>query len=410
MSNNYWYRLLSWLLVFFYYHRIRVLNRQLLPESGSILFVALHRNGAVDGYVYKSRLPRVTFLISVQLRRSWVGRIFFAGIEVARSKDRTTAASTEAASGDGAVAACADYIGQGGALLILPEGSSNLAHCHLPFQKGAARILARLMEDTRALPAVIPLGIHYERAWAWQSDVEVVVGTPIDISLPADISPAERVSLLHERITTSLEALAVQAVDAETFSRRECIAYAATLGSKRSYFSALKALEHGLPEAEALTLTLESEVLRSPKGQRLWLHQGVPLMPVDHAWAYPLLLCLLLPFVVSACVLNALPLLAARWAGRRFSDDRNTIALWRLLVGFPALTIWSALLLVVALWSHSLMLWFAYLLISLIGIQSVRRVQKLAIASHNWLFANSLREPLLAWRESLETCMKARNV
>jgi len=410
MLKNYWYRLLSRLLVFLYYHRVRVLNGQLLPDGGPVLFVALHRNGAVDGYVYKSQLPRVNFLISVQLRRSWIGRIFFGGIEVARKKDKATDNPAEAADGNTAIDACADYVRQGGELLILPEGSSDLGHRHLPFHKGAARTLARLMEETRPLPAVIPLGIHYEQAWAWQSDVEVVVGAPIDTNLPPGSSPAERIGLLHERITAALEALAVQAGDAETLSRRERIAYAATLGNKRSYFAAQKALENGLPEAEALTMKLEREILHSPKGQRLWLHQGVPLVPMQHAWAYPLLFILLLPFAALACALNAPPLLAACWAGQRFSDGRNTIALWRLLIGFPALAIWAVLLLVMALWSHALVLWFVYLAVSMIGIRFVRRVQKLAITLHNWAFANSLREPLLAWRVSLETCMRTRNV
>lgn len=405
--KDYWYRLLSQLLVSLYYHRVRVLNKHLIPESGPVLFVALHRNGAVDGYVYKSQIQQINFLISVQLRRSWIGRIFFCGIEVARKKDKAT---TQNIDGITAIEACADYLQQGGELLILPEGSSNLGHLHLPFHKGAARTLVRLVDSSDSLPAVVPLGIHYEQAWAWQSDVEVVVGAPIDTSLPAGISPAERISLLHERITAALETLAVQADNAETFSRRERIAYAATLGSKRSYFAAQKALEIGMPEAEALTLELEQEILHSPKGERLWLHQGVPLVPMQHAWAYPMIFILLLPFTVTACALNALPLLAARWAGQRFSDGINTIALWRLLVGFPALTIWVLLLLVMALWSHVLMLWIVYLAVSLIGIKSVRRVQKLAITLHNWAFANSLRGPLLAWRESLETCMRARNV
>jgi 1-acyl-sn-glycerol-3-phosphate acyltransferase len=410
MLNNFWYRLLSQLLVFFYYHRVRVFNKHLIPERGPVLFVALHRNGAVDGYVYKSQLPQVNFLISVQLRRSLIGRIFFGGIEVARKKDKTTESPSETANGNTAINACADYLRQGGELLILPEGTSDLGHRHLPFHKGAARTLARLVECASPLPAVIPLGIHYEQAWAWQSDVEVVVGDAIDTRLPSNISTAEQITLLHERITAALEMLAVQAEDAEAYSRRERIAYAATLGSKRSYFAALKVLEDGLPQAEQLAAKLETEILGTPEGQHLWLHQGVPLVPMHHAWAYPLLFIFLLPFVVLACTLNVLPLLAARWAGNRFSDGRNTIALWRLLIGFPALVIWAALLLGLALWSHTLLLWFAYLAISIIGIKSVRRVQKLAITLHNWALANTLRAPLLAWRESLETCMRIRNV
>ena len=409
MLKNYWYRLLSQLLIFLYYHRVRVLNTHLLPDSGPVLYVALHRNGAVDGYVYKSLLPRVNFLISVQLRRSWLGRIFFNGIEVARSKDRASGKSAAPADNIAAIDASADYVRQGGELLILPEGTSDLGHRHLPFHKGAARILVQLAEHSASPTTVVPLGIHYERAWAWQSDVEVVVGAPISTSLPDGLSPAARVQVFHDRIVNALEALSFQAEDAETFSRRERIAYAATLGSKRSYFTALKALESGLPEAESLTLELEDEILNSTKGRGLWLHQGVPLVPMDHAWAYPLIFVFLLPLVSLACLCNAPPLLCASWAGRRFSDARNTIALWRLLAGFPCLAIWATLLLAAALLANALPLWIAYLAISMLGLKSVRRVKKLAVSLHNWILAPGLRSALLNWRESLEACMRARN-
>ncbi|MBK9161498.1 MAG: 1-acyl-sn-glycerol-3-phosphate acyltransferase [Nitrosomonadales bacterium] len=409
MLKNCWYRLLSQLLVFLYYHRVRLLNGEMLPRQGPLFFVALHRNGAVDGYVYKSQFPRANFLISVQLRRSLIGRVFFDGIEVARKKDHATGRVTESANSNTAIDACADYLAQGGELLILPEGTSDLGCRHLPFHKGAARTLARLLENIGTAPVVIPLGIHYEQAWVWQSDAEVVAGNPVDTRLPAGTSDAERVRVLHERITAALEELAVQAEDAEAFARRERIAYAATLGSRRSYFAALKTLERGLPEAEALAAKLETEVLGTPAGRRLWLHQGVPLMPMRHAWAYPLLFLLLLPFTALACALNAPPLLIARWAGQRFSDGINTIALWRLLAGFPALLLWAALLLCAALWAHLPWLWPAYLSVSIIGIKSLRRVQKLAITLHNWALAPQLRQPLLNWRASLEDCMRSRN-
>lgn len=410
MLKNYWYRLLSQLLVFLYYHRVRVLNAHLLPDSGPVLYVALHRNGAVDGYVYKSLLPRANFLISAQLRRSWLGRIFFDGIEVARSKDRASEKSAAPTDNIAAIDASAEYVRHGGELLILPEGTSDLGYRHLPFHKGAARILARLAEHPATPVTVVPLGIHYERAWAWQSDVEVVVGAPISTSLPDGFSPAAQVQIFHERIVNALEALSFQAEDAEAYSRRERIAYASTLGSERSYFAALKALESGMPVAEAPALRLDDEILNSAKGRGLWLHQGVPLVPVDHAWAYPLIFVFLLPLVSLACLCNAPPLLCAGWAGRRFSDARNTIALWRLLAGFPCLVIWATLLLAAALLAKALPLWFAYLAISMSGLKSVRRVKKLAVSLHNWIMAPGLRGTLLNWRESLEACMRARNI
>lgn len=68
-------RLLSRLLVHCYYHRARLLGPENRPAAGPILYVGLHRNGAVDGYVYKSLLPEAVFMISVQLRRNAIGRI-----------------------------------------------------------------------------------------------------------------------------------------------------------------------------------------------------------------------------------------------------------------------------------------------------------------------------------------------
>ncbi len=407
--KNLWYRLLSRSLTSLYYHRVRVINPRSLPADGPVLFVALHRNGAVDGYVYKSVIPRANFLISVQLRRSLMGRLFFSGVEVARSKDRTTGDARRAGADDVALQACADYVGQGGALVVMPEGSSDLGHRHLPFHKGAARILAQLAAHPEPV-RVIPLGIHYEWAWAWQSDVEVVVGEPIDTGLPADATPVERINLLHERIVNALASLAVQAGSAGLFAERERIAYASTLGSKRSYFAALKALESGMPEVAALSSKMEDEISAAAGGRRLWRHQGVPLVPMANAWAYPLLWATLLPVFALALLCNAVPLACAWWAGKRFSDGRNTIALWRLLVGFPCLLLWALALLVAAVWLHGLPLWFAYVGVSALGLRSVRRVQKLTISLHNWVVAPALREPLLRWRESLESCMRGSDV
>ena len=404
-----WYRLLARLQTALYYRRVSVINPQLIPDSGPILFVALHRNGAVDGYVYKSVIPRANFLISVQLRRSLLGRVFFRGVEVARSKDRT-ANIARANDDDSALHTCVNYVMQGGALIIMPEGSSDLGHRHLPFHKGAARILAQLLAHPELPLRVVPLAIHYEQAWEWQSDVEVVVGEPIRTVLPADTPPEMLVNQLHERIVRSLEELAVQAESAEIFAERERIAYAATLGCKRSCFAALKALEHGMPEVENMSSRLEEEIARAPGGSSLWRHQGVPLMPMGMVWAYPLLWAVLLPVLVLALVFNALPLWCARWAGKRFSDGSNTIALWRLLVGFPCLLLWAAALLIAAVWLHILPLWFGYVAISAAGLKSVRRVRKLTVSLHNWAVAPSLRKPLLRWRESLESCMRAKNV
>lgn len=402
--RDFYFRLLSRLLSHLYYHRVRLINPELRPPAGPTLYLGMHRNGAVDGYVYKSLFPRARFMISVQLRRSLIGRFFFDGIEVIRDRDSGDDKAADGNENLAAIDACLGHLQRGGALFIMPEGTSDLGHRHLPFKKGAARILAAALQ-AGIKPHVVPVGLHYERAWAWQSDVEVVLGEALDLDLPAEAS-AVAVNQLQRRITTALEALTVAAPDSETFARRERIAYTGTLGTGRSYFSALKALESGVPEAEEALQQFE----QITAGHRLFTHQDVPLLPIRHAWAYALYALLLAPLVVAALLLNLLPLLAAWAAGKRFADARNTITLWRLLVGFPVFFGLTAASLIFAAVSGQLLIWTACACISWLGLRSIYRLKKLAVSLGNFVRAPALRAPLLALHEKINQALRARGL
>ncbi|TCJ14667.1 hypothetical protein EZJ19_09475 [Parasulfuritortus cantonensis] len=385
-----------------YYHRVSVLHPERLPGAGPVLYLGLHRNGAVDGFVYAAALPRAVFMISTQLRRSAIGRMFFRGIEVARAKDAERGMAVDNLA---ALGACVNQVAAGGALFVLPEGSSDLGPRHLPFQKGAARILYRLLaEGTR--PAVVPLGIHYEAAPDWQSDVELVVGEAVDTTLPEGLTEAEAVRLLHRRITEAMEAVGVNAPDADTWADWQRLAYAASLGTGRSYFAALKALERGTPDLAAVAAEMRAEV----EASRPRLHQGVPLMPIRHAWAYAVLAALLAAPVATALVLNLPAVLAARWAGRRFADAPNTVALWRLLVGVPGLALWAGLLLAAALASGHGLLWPAYAALSWLGLRSLYRLRKLAVSLANLARGGGLRARLLEWHTAIDRAMTGAGV
>jgi 1-acyl-sn-glycerol-3-phosphate acyltransferase len=385
-----------------YYHRVSVLHAERLLGSGPIIYLGLHRNGAVDGFVYASALPRAVFMISAQLRRSFIGRLFFRGIEVARAKDAERGMTMDNLA---ALRQCVELVASGGALFILPEGSSDLGHRHLPFQKGAACILRQVLA-TGVRPTVVPLGLHYEAAPQWQSDVELVVGEAVDTSLPDDLSEAEAVRLLHQRITTALEAVGMNAPDPDTWADWQRLAYAATLGTGRSYFAALKAQEQGRPDLAGIAAEMRVEVEK----YRPRLHQGVPLVPIRHAWAYIVLAALLAPPVASALLLNLPPVLAAGWAGRRFADAANTIALWRLLVGVPSLALWAGLLLIAALATSHGLLWLGYAAVSWLGLRAIYRLRKLLISLANLFGPAGLRERLLAWHTVIDGAMKAEGV
>ena len=381
-------RRLVWFAAGQYFRRVRILYPERLPQHGPVLYVGLHRNGAVDGFLYHRVVPRAVFMISRQLRRSILGRLFFTGIEVVRDKDRAQDSAADRARNQAALEVCMRHLHEGGELFVLPEGTSDLGPRHLPFKRGAAHVAAAFLAQGGRL-TIIPLGIHYERAWAFRSDVEIVVGEPVDTQMP---------DLLHERMTQALEAVGVNVASAAEQERVERLAYAATLGTAHSYFHALKTFEAGVPPGIASAFErLQEESDRSG----LWRHQGVPLVPLAHPWLYALALPPLSILVLAGLLLNLPPILCALAASRAFADGRNVIALWRILVGLPVLALWMIALAVLAP-----MLFIAYLMVSALGLIAFHRTKKLAIAVHNLIRGRVIRPQLHALHRQLDEAVR----
>jgi hypothetical protein len=80
-----------------YFERITLVHPDRLPGAGAVLYLGLHRNGAVDGFVYDRVLRNPVFMISTQLRKNWFARLFFQGIAVTRTKDEWDRALNDAA-------------------------------------------------------------------------------------------------------------------------------------------------------------------------------------------------------------------------------------------------------------------------------------------------------------------------
>ena len=382
-----WYRVFHRFLVRFYFRRLSVLHRERIPDAGPVLYLGLHRNGAVDGFVYHAVLPGCVYLVSTQLLGNPLARLFFTGIPVSRSKDKVRVDTSEA------LLRGKDLLLAGGRLFVFPEGTSTLGPRHLPFKSGAARILADFLTSDRAI-SVVPLAIAYESPWTFRSNVEVVVGQAISTDLSGDQN-ADPVSVLRERITSSLEEIGVNVESAEYLEFARKIAYAATLGTSASYYETLKAIEDGVPERiSSEWQELEAEMEKN-RGQPL-CHQGVPLFPVGVRVAYWLLFLVFAPFVLAAFALNLPPLLGSYWAGRKFSDDLNTITLWRLLAGAPLFTIWFAAVAAATAVGGYWLAGCCYAVISCLGLLSYYRVRKLAVAVYNSVRFPGLRKRALA--------------
>ena len=379
-----WYRCCHWLCARIYFQRIAIIHPERLPAAGPVLYVVLHRNGAVDGFVYHQFIPRGVFLVSTQLLRNPFLHLYFCGIAVTRSKDRDDGTDNEAA-----LRQCSDLLAAAGALIVFPEGTSSLGPHHLPFKSGAARIaldaLARGI-DFR----IIPLAIHYEQAWAFRSNVEVVVGEPVAPTLLDNLGDMARLREMKRRITAALESVGTNFPTADDQQLAERLAYTATLGSRHRYFDCLKQLEKSAPAWLLEKLRGFDQVLA---GRRVARHQGVPLFPAAPWLLYAAALTLLgLPTLVGL-LLNLPPLLAAWFAARKFADDRNVIALWRILVGLPVFAAWFAGVICALAWTAAWPWLAAYAVCTAWALLAWYRVRKLAVAVWNGLVHRDLLIP-----------------
>jgi 1-acyl-sn-glycerol-3-phosphate acyltransferase len=409
MLPDSWYRGVCRVATALYYRRVRLVGRGVDRDAGrdtAVLYVGLHRNGAVDGMVYKTLFPRATFLVAARLLRSAFSRLFFTGIPVARAKD-----GGDRAGADASLAACVAHLRAGGELFVFPEGTSDLGPRHLPFKRGAARVWAELLASGRA-PTVVPVAIFYRAPERFRSDVAVVVGEPLaeplaeslDAPPVGDESRDALADACHRRIAAALESLGVNVASAEELARVERLAAVAADGDLDRYYHALKRLERGAPLGvlDAPAVDDWRRVESAIADGSVATEYGAPVYSRRALWWSLLWLALQAPVVGAAALANALPLAAASLAGRRLADARNTIALWRILVGLPAFVAWTLGVAIACLVAGRPWWLVAYVALTAAGLALYHELVARWARVRNALCAPSLGAPLLAVRRRLD--------
>lgn len=318
------YRVTAWLLRGFYFGRVSV--RWAAPgqirSSGARLIASSHRNGAIDGYTLLRAFPRAQFLVSVQLLRSRLLRLMFTGIPVVREKDRERYGLRRAAHDNPVDAGCA-HLRAGGDLVIFTEGSSEWGYRPLPYQRGAARIARRMLDEGVAFQ-VIPVGLHYVQPDRFRSHVELYVGAPLNLPHPDSAQPACVIeNQIHAAISAALDAVSVNCHSAAEFAAAETFARVCA-NAGRSYAEAFLEAQSRLEHGQPLPVPPDSPPRRS------W------------PWDWPPVICFML-----VCA----PLLLAGWVAGRKADARNTVTFFRMAGGLLAAWLWiPAVLLVTVLW------------------------------------------------------------
>jgi 1-acyl-sn-glycerol-3-phosphate acyltransferase len=387
-----WHRAVCRFCSTLYFSRVRIIHAERLPAAGPVLYLGLHRNGAVDGFVYGAALRGPVFLISTQLRRGLFSRLFFAGIAVSRRGDEGDPQANRAA-----LEECLALLRAGGRLFVFPEGTSSLGPRHLPFKSGAAHLILDFLATADAPPlSVVPLGIHYERATSFRSGVEILVGRPVALDVPDGLNPLARLKAVQLALKAALEDVGINVASAAEQGRIERAARMASLALRRSHALALKRLESDQSSEIAEAWAGVENALRGAHPLR---YHGLPLVGMAGPVAAAALIGAL---TLPGLILNVPPLAAGWFAARRLADDHNVVALWRLLVGAPVLVLWATVILALSIAFGRPAAFLAYLAFSLVAFGAYDRTKRLLVEAYNGVRFNALRKPLAAWRIVIE--------
>ena len=389
-----WHDAVSRLACMLFFERVVLRHGERVPREGPVLFLGLHRNGAVDGFVYNTLLPGAVFLVSSQLRRSLLGRLFFTGIEVRRAKD-----AGEGPDAAEALARCAEVLKEGGRVFLFPEGTSSLGPRHLPLRSGPSRLLHSL-QATGVRVTVVPLSILYDSPQRWRSSVEVVVAEPFEAG-----GPPEDLNTLRKKVADSLEDAAFEFDSERNQESLQSLAVLLCRDGTLPYSEALRSLTLGFT-AEDLSRWDSLRAEASSRG--VLFYKGAPAWENPSSASRLRLALLALPSALAAA-LNLPPLLAGAWAGRRFPDGPNVVALWKILIGVPAFAAWALLLAAAALIAGRADLFILYSLATAAGLQCFAPAHKSAAAFWNALFHRSLMERVEDFRMDLFQSGAARS-
>ncbi len=194
------------LLARLFFRRIEVVGAENLPREGGGLLVAWHPNGLADGILIFGFCPRpVTFGARHGLFRMPLVGWLLSGVGAvplyrardsseagAPASDRERRAANRRSLGALAAAARHSFVA------IFPEGATHDEPNLLELRAGAARLF-QLARESGGDPALVPVGLHYERKHRFRSRALVTFHAPVE--LPADLESAGATDTFVDRMT-----------------------------------------------------------------------------------------------------------------------------------------------------------------------------------------------------------------
>ncbi|MEO8276093.1 MAG: lysophospholipid acyltransferase family protein [Thermoanaerobaculia bacterium] len=406
--------LLCRLVLGLFFRRIEVIGRERLPQASAadhpvpMVVVANHVNGLVDPLFILGSLGLPARLLgkSTLWKIPVLAQILdLAGvIPVYRRQDGEGGASPDAARNRETFERCHEELARGGIVAIFPEGTSHDEPQLQPLKTGAARIL--LEAELRLGPLgcrVIPVGLMFEERGRFRSRALVVVGPAIDPAEEVELASRDEptaVRLLTERVTEALHRVTLNYGSWEESRLVERGAKileidALELPEERRLAAEFEARRTLLDGLDALRRTHPREVAAAVDAARVYDHlltstglrdeQVIATYPLDRLVGYlsrmALQFAISLPAALVGLLLNIVPYAIVELVSRRFDDEPNQVATYKV---FPGLVVYPLTWIVEAivagrLWgaASGLAVWIVAPLAGIVAARFVERQETL---------------------------------
>ena len=347
---------ISFALGLFY---ILQVTRKTEDLGGPVLYVGNHPNSLLDpALVFAATDRQVTFLAKEPLFRmplfGWVLRGLGA-LPVYRKQDHPGLMEKN----EGTLDAAANALIASKAITLFPEGKSHSDPQLSEIKTGCARIALKAARGGAAV-RIVPIGLTYAQKHRFRSKVQIEVGAPIPVIVPAELAgerEAQWVRALTTQVADGLKAVTLnleQWEDLKLIETSEHL-YSLRLGEKprdperlRRFAKGVELLRREQPERfeqlrdDVMSFRARLDMVNAdPKDLSMQYRR-----PEVARFIARNLGSLLFGFPLFAigCVLFSIPFLLVRYSARVLPLPRDRIATFKFISALVLTPIWNALL------------------------------------------------------------------
>lgn len=191
--------------LFFYYKKIKLVNKESVPKTGAVMFLGNHQSALMDALFIAAKSGRFTYFLTRAsvFQKSVISKILksLLMIPVYRVRDGWNKISKNNA----IFKDCGKLLGQNNALSLFPEGNHNIKRMVRPLSKGFTRIIHEALDQYPDLDLnLVPVGFNYKDAEKFGDSVSIYFGNPITLKSADTVNKTESVVVLKQMVYNNL--------------------------------------------------------------------------------------------------------------------------------------------------------------------------------------------------------------